>query len=79
MARVLPKITVDELRKTGRAKTKRYRMVTVHFCDIEGFEFTQTAQKLRDVSVAEQLKKIYWKKFICPDKVDISYCSDDLK
>lgn len=57
LARVLPKDTASELKEKGRVSTQRFQMVTVLFCDIEGF--TRITEETFPELLIDQLDKFF--------------------
>ncbi len=57
LARVLPKDTADELKEKGRVNTQRFQVVTVLFCDIEGF--TRITDETNPEALIDQLDKFF--------------------
>ncbi len=57
LARVLPKETASELKEKGRVNTQRYQVVTVLFCDIEGF--TRITDETNPEALIDQLDKFF--------------------
>lgn len=57
LARVLPKETASELKEKGRVNTQRYQVVTVLFCDIEGF--TKITDETNPEALIDQLDKFF--------------------
>ncbi|MDD2548579.1 MAG: adenylate/guanylate cyclase domain-containing protein [Bacteroidales bacterium] len=57
LARVLPKDTATELKEKGRVDSRRFDLVTVLFCDIEGFTLI-TEEESPDVLI-DQLDKFF--------------------
>lgn len=58
LANVLPKGTADEIMSTGRAKKKKYAMVTVLFSDIQGF--TKIAESMNPEVLIDELDKFFF-------------------
>ncbi len=57
LARVLPKETASELKEKGRVNTQRFQVVTVLFCDIEGF--TRITDETNPEVLIDQLDKFF--------------------
>lgn len=57
LARVLPKDTASELKEKGRVNTQRFQVVTVLFCDIEGF--TRITDETNPEILIDQLDKFF--------------------
>ncbi len=57
LARVLPKETASELKEKGRVNTQRFQVVTVLFCDIEGF--TRITDETNPEALIDQLDKFF--------------------
>ncbi len=57
LANVLPKDTADEIKSTGKAKKKKFQMVTVLFSDIQGF--TKIAESLNPEVLIDQLDHFF--------------------
>ena len=57
LARVLPKDTASELKEKGRVNTQRFQVVTVLFCDIEGF--TRITDETYPELLIDQLDKFF--------------------
>lgn len=55
--RILPKATIQEITEKGKASSKRYKMVTVLFADIQGF--TKIAEETRPETLIKMLDKIF--------------------
>jgi class 3 adenylate cyclase len=58
LANVLPKDTADEIKSTGKAKKKKFEMVTVLFSDIQGF--TKIAESLNPEVLIDQLDHFFF-------------------
>ena len=58
LANVLPKDTADEIKSTGKAKKKKFQMVTVLFSDIQGF--TKIAESLNPEILIDQLDHFFF-------------------
>lgn len=58
LANVLPKETADELKAMGKAKSQRFKMVTVLFADIQGF--TKIAEQMNPEALIDELDKIFF-------------------
>ncbi len=58
LANVLPKDTADEIKSTGKAKKKKFQMVTVLFSDIQGF--TRIAESLNPEVLIDQLDHFFF-------------------
>ncbi len=54
---ILPSETADELKKTGKAKTKSFDMVTVMFTDFKNF--TQASEKLTPEELVDEINFCY--------------------
>jgi adenylate cyclase len=59
LSNMLPKDTADQLKKTGRASTKKYSMVSILFSDIEGF--TRIAEQMNPEILVDELDKFFFK------------------
>lgn len=57
LVRVLPKETASELKEKGRVNTQRFQVVTVLFCDIEGF--TRITDETNPEVLIDQLDKFF--------------------
>lgn len=57
LARVLPKDTATELKEKGRVTSQRFDLVTVLFCDIEGF--TRITEEENPDVLIDQLDKFF--------------------
>jgi class 3 adenylate cyclase len=57
LARVLPKETATELKEKGRVNTQRFQVVTVLFCDIEGF--TKITEETNPEVLIDQLDRFF--------------------
>lgn len=57
LARVLPKETAMELKEKGRVTSQRFQLVTVLFCDIEGF--TRITDEANPEVLIDQLDKFF--------------------
>jgi class 3 adenylate cyclase len=57
LARVLPRETANELKETGKVSTKRFKIVTVLFSDIQGF--TKITDELNPENLIDQLDKFF--------------------
>ncbi len=57
LARVLPKETASELKEKGRVNTQRFQVVTVLFCDIEGF--TRITDETNPEVLIDQLDRFF--------------------
>jgi len=58
LTNVLPKNTVDEIKSTGRAKKKKFQMVTVLFSDIQGF--TKIAESMNSEILIDELDRFFF-------------------
>ncbi len=58
LANVLPKNTANELMARGKATSKKYRMATVLFSDIQGF--TKIAEHLNPETLVDQLDSVFF-------------------
>ena len=58
LANVLPKDTADEIKSTGKARKKKFEMVTVLFSDIQGF--TKIAESLNPEVLIDQLDHFFF-------------------
>ncbi len=58
LANILPKTTAEELKDTGKAKSSKFKMVTVLFSDIQGF--TKIAEEMNPDVLIDQLDKFYF-------------------
>ena len=58
LANVLPKDTADEIKSTGRAKKKKFEMVTVLFSDIQGF--TKIAESMNPEILIDELDQFFF-------------------
>jgi adenylate cyclase len=59
LSNMLPKVTADQLKKTGRARTQKYSMVSILFSDIEGF--TRIAEQMNPEILVDELDKFFFK------------------
>ncbi len=59
ISNMLPKDTADQLKKTGRATTRKYNMVSILFSDIEGF--TRIAEQMNPEILVDELDKFFFK------------------
>ena len=59
LANMLPKDTADQLKKTGRANTRKYDLVSILFSDIEGF--TRIAEQMNPDILIDELDKFFFK------------------
>ncbi len=57
LARVLPKDTAAELKEKGKVNTQRFQVVTVLFCDIEGF--TRITDETNPEALIDQLDRFF--------------------
>jgi class 3 adenylate cyclase len=55
--KLLPQNAADEIRKTGKAKSQKYEMVTVLFADIQGF--TEIAERTKPEELIKHLNTIF--------------------
>lgn len=55
---VLPKVTADEIKLTGRAAKVKYNFVTVLFSDIQGF--TQIAEEMNPEVLIDELDRFFF-------------------
>ncbi|HKK62444.1 MAG TPA: adenylate/guanylate cyclase domain-containing protein, partial [Bacteroidales bacterium] len=55
---LLPKTTADELKTSGRAKSKKFELVTVLFSDIQGF--TRIAEEMNPEILIDELDKFFF-------------------
>jgi len=69
LVRLLPKETADELKSTGRVRSKKYEMVTVLFSDIQGF--TKIAKEIDSEDLIEKLDTIFYNFDLIVDKHNI--------
>jgi len=58
LANLLPKTTADELMASGKAKSSKFKMVTVLFSDIEGF--TKIAEQMNPDLLIDELDQFYF-------------------
>jgi len=58
LANVLPKNTANELMARGKATSRKYRMATVLFSDIQGF--TKIAEHLNPETLVDQLDSVFF-------------------
>ncbi|OFY37582.1 MAG: guanylate cyclase [Bacteroidetes bacterium GWF2_38_335] len=58
LANVLPKQTADELKTEGKAKSQRFKLVTVLFSDVQGF--TKIAEEMNPEALIDELDKIFF-------------------
>lgn len=58
LTNVLPKGTADELKSTGKATTRKYKMVTVLFSDIQGF--TRIVEKMNPDKLVDELDHFFF-------------------
>ncbi len=58
IANLLPKTTAEELRKKGKASSKKFELVTVLFSDIEGF--TRIAEQMNPEALIDQLDSFFF-------------------
>ncbi len=58
LANLLPKETVDELKKTGKATSQKYDLVTVLFSDIQGF--TKIAEEMNPERLIDELDNFFF-------------------
>jgi adenylate cyclase len=59
LSNMLPKAMADQLKKTGRARTQKYSMVSILFSDIEGF--TRIAEQMNPEILVDELDKFFFK------------------
>lgn len=71
--KLLPQNAVDELRRTGNAKSKKYEMVTVLFSDIQGFT------KIAATTNPEELIKYLNELFVAFDNIIAKYNIEKIK
>lgn len=57
LSNILPSETAEELKNKGKAKTRKYRMVTVMFSDIVGF--TKIAEKMEPTVLVKKLDHLF--------------------
>jgi len=57
LSNILPMETAEELKNKGKAKTRKYRMVTVMFSDIVGF--TKIAEKMEPTVLVKKLDHLF--------------------
>ncbi|NJM17024.1 MAG: adenylate/guanylate cyclase domain-containing protein [Bacteroidales bacterium] len=57
LEQVLPKMTLEEIKTKGRATHQKFDMVTVLFCDIEGF--TRIAEELNPEALIDRLDSFF--------------------
>ncbi len=55
---VLPRVTAEELKSTGKATTRKYKTVTVLFSDIQGF--TRIAEKMSPDKLVDELDSFFF-------------------
>ncbi len=58
IANILPKTTADELKARGKVTSRKFRMVTVLFADIQGF--TKIAEHMNPDKLIDQLDRFYF-------------------
>ncbi|MDP4207201.1 MAG: adenylate/guanylate cyclase domain-containing protein [Bacteroidota bacterium] len=58
LANLLPKDTVDELKYTGKASSKKFSMVTVLFSDIQGF--TKIVEEMNPEKLVDELDNFFF-------------------
>ncbi len=58
LANLLPKDTADELKKTGKATSQKYDLVTVLFSDIQGF--TKIAEEMNPEKLIDELDNFFF-------------------
>ena len=71
--KLLPQKAADEIRKTGKAKSNKYEMVTVLFADIQGFT------KIAEITTPEELIDHLNKIFVSFDKIITHYNIQKIK
>jgi class 3 adenylate cyclase len=54
---ILPKLVADELKKRGKATTKRYENVTILFTDFK--DFTLLASSISPIKLVKELNEIF--------------------
>jgi adenylate cyclase len=59
LSNLFPKDTADQLKKTGRASSQKYSMVSILFSDIEGF--TKIAEQMNPEILVDELDKFFFK------------------
>jgi adenylate cyclase len=69
IANILPKITADELKLTGKATSSKFKMVTVLFADIQGF--TKIAEQMNPEKLIDELDRFYFQFDSVVDKYNI--------
>ena len=69
IANILPKITADELKLTGKATSSKFKMVTVLFADIQGF--TKIAEQMNPDKLIDELDRFYFQFDSVVDKYNI--------
>jgi len=58
LANLLPKTTADEIMASGKAKSSKFKMVTVLFSDIQGF--TKIAEQMNPDLLIDELDQFYF-------------------
>lgn len=58
VSNILPKDTAEELKSTGRATRKSYKMVTVLFSDVQGF--TKIAEHMNPHKLLDELDRFFY-------------------
>lgn len=59
LSNMLPKDTAEQLKRTGRASSQKYRQVSILFSDIEGF--TKIAEHMNPEMLVDELDKFFFK------------------
>ena len=59
LSNMLPKDTANQLKKTGKATTKKFDLVSILFSDIEGF--TRIAEQMNPEMLVDELDKFFFK------------------
>lgn len=59
LSNLFPKDTADQLKKTGRASSQKYSLVSILFSDIEGF--TRIAEQMNPEILVDELDKFFFK------------------
>jgi len=69
VSNILPKDTAEELKSTGRATRKSYKMVTVLFSDVQGF--TKIAEHMNPESLLDELDRFFYQFDMVVEKYNI--------
>jgi hypothetical protein len=59
LSNMLPQETVNQLKRTGRARTRKYDLASILFSDIEGF--TRIAEHMNPEMLVDELDKFFFK------------------